>query len=808
MEDKAKNLWVGTADEGLNFREKGKDVFTNFRIENGLISNTVKSILADQNGNLWIGGNRGLSRFDIKTGSFTNYTSEDGLSSNNFFDDASLRSSTGKFFFGSSKGFTTFYPDSIRTTQAEPKLYFSDLKINNQSVRPGETASPLKKHIRLTKDIQLSYDQRSFTIDFVALNNNQSSHSYCYKLEGFDSDWNCSGPGHNATYTNIDPGHYVFLVKAANREGVWTTAPLRLEITIEQVFWKTWWAICFYLALIVLVVYFLMKIRIDRLKMKSQLTLERLAREQEHELSESKTQFFTNISHEFRTPLSLVLMPLESLMGNNEVPSQLRDRIFSAHKNADRMMRLVNELMDFNKLESGNLQLNVQHGELVRFIVETSASFNEMAERRNITFTVDHNMTELTGWFDKDKLERIIFNVLSNAFKFTYDGGEINLIVKTKHAVIANGTLCNCLELVIIDNGMGISSDEIPHIFEKFYQAKSSTKISTAGTGIGLSLTKALVELHQGRISAESIPDHVTTFTILLPVDAIAYQVEEDIETPADIVYTKNDINYALNPVEGDDKSKGDKAQILVVEDNLELRDYLVLELKKEYTVLEAGNGEEGLALALAKNPDLIISDIMMPLKDGIDFCNSIKSDINTSHIPFIFLTAKATVDDQVKGVNSGADLYVSKPFSIRYLIAHIHQIISSRQSLYTRFSQDVYLMPSKLATNEIDQAFLQKAIDYIVNNLQDSQFSVDSLAELFNISKMQVYRKIKALTGKSVVEFIRMVRVKQAVKLMDTHKFTLSEIAFQTGFSSSSYFTRSFKEEYGKTPSEYLQRA
>jgi signal transduction histidine kinase len=327
-------------------------------------------------------------------------------------------------------------------------------------------------------------------IDFVVQGYSQSAYTYCYKLEGFDNDWNCTSTGHSATYTNIDPGQYVFHVKAANREGVWSAAPLQLKITIDQIFWKTWWAICIYFAMLVLFVYMLMRIRIDRLKMKNQLMLERVEREREHELSESKTQFFTNISHEFRTPLSLVLIPLESLMNTNEVPSELRERIFTAHRNADRMMRLVNELMDFNKLESGNLKLNVQLGELGRFIMETSAAFCEMAERRRIKFSVDSSVPALIGWFDKDKLERIIFNVLSNAFKFTADGGEIKLLVNTKHAIIANGKLCNCLEIVIIDDGIGILPDELPRIFEKFYQAKSATRVLSPGTGIGLSLPR------------------------------------------------------------------------------------------------------------------------------------------------------------------------------------------------------------------------------------------------------------------------------------------------------------------------------
>lgn len=805
------DLWIGTT-EGLNLKKKNSTQFLSCGMENGTALNAIRSILTDDHGNVWTGGNTGLSKFDPATNTFINYTRDDGLKSNNFLRKAALRTSTGKFFFGSSNGFDSFFPDSIRATPEHGTLVFADLKIFNQSVKPGAVDSPLEKHISLTSNLELCHDQRSFVIDFVVLNCSPSSdYTYYYKLEGFDMDWNSTRQSHSATYTNLDPATYVFIVKAVNRDGIWIDEPLKLEITIRPVFWKTWWAFLIYIAIGLLFVYALIKIRLDRLRMRNEITLEKFKREQEHELSESKTQFFTNIAHEFRTPLSLVLIPLESLMASNEVPHVLRKRIFTAHKNADRMKRLVNELLDFNKLEVGNLKLKVQHSELVQFITQCCSAFNEMAAKRRINFSVTCGESLIMGWFDRDKLESIIFNVLSNAFKFTADGGDIKLHIKTNHSVIPDGTLSRCLELRIEDNGIGILPDELPRIFEKFYQAKSSSKISSPGTGIGLSLTKALVELHRGTITVESTPDQATTFTILLPIGSDIYELDEEAVALPDVIDTKdnNVIASLVREVDYEDSDNtSDKPEVLVVEDNFELREYLVAELQREFSVLEAKDGEEGLAIALSKNPDLIISDIRMPKKDGIELCNAIKSDLNTSHIPFVLLTAKATIEDQINGIKTGADLYLSKPFNIRYLIEHVKQMINSRRKLYARFSQDVYLTPGKATTNALDQAFLQKAIDYVASNLQDSQLSVDSMAAVFNLSRMQVYRKIKSLTGKSIVEFIRMVRMKQAIKLMDGHKLTLSEIAFEVGFNSASYFTRCFKEEYGKTPSEYLDHA
>lgn len=810
VEDKNNDLWIGTTD-GLNVKKKGSTQFTVYQTEKGAVVNTVRSLLIDDHRNAWIGGNNGISKLSPSTGTFIHYTREDGLKSNNFQRKAALASSSGKFFFGGNNGFESFFPDSIRTISSKGRIVLSDLRIANQSVKPGSIDSPLKKHISLTSNLDLSYQQRSFVLDFVVLDHRQSSnYSYCYKLEGFDEDWNCAGRNHSATYTNLDPGNYTFHVKAANRDGVWIDEPLKLTITIQQVFWKTWWAFSVYVFVLVLLFYIGIRIRIERLKLKTEIRFEKLTREQEHKLSESKTQFFTNVAHEFRTPLSLILIPLESLMETNQVPDVLRRRIYTAYKNASRMKRLVNELLDFSKIESGEFKLNVQHGELVQFIMETSSAFNEMAAKRGIIFSITSDTRVIMGWFDRDKLERMIFNLLSNAFKFTADGGEIKVRINTKHSIISDGTLSRCIEMVVEDNGAGISSEELPHIFEKFYQAKSSHKNSSPGTGIGLSLTKNLVELHHGSISAESILDHATIFTILLPIDASVYQMDENVITTSDIAELEKPENDAVALVDKEYiQSDGvtDKPKILVVEDNFELREYLVSELHLEFSVLEAGDGAEGLSVALEHSPDLIISDIMMPVKDGIQFCKELKSDLNTSHIPFILLTAKATTDDRINGVRSGADLYISKPFNIRYLIAHVHQMIDSRRKLYARFSQDVYLTPGKATTNALDQEFLQDAIDYVIRNLQDPQLSVDSIASLFNLSRMQVYRKIKALTGKSVVEFIRMVRMKEAIKLMDSHKLTLSEIAFEVGFNSASYFTRCFKDEYGKTPSEYLER-
>ncbi|HYF69054.1 MAG TPA: two-component regulator propeller domain-containing protein, partial [Ohtaekwangia sp.] len=683
-EDQKRNLWFGTGDNGMAVLSYHSATFDKVQKQNGLVSNVIRAIITDRNGDVWISSNMGLMKYNPITNLFSNYTKEDGLPSNEFNTHTCLAAHDGKFYFGSDQGLVAFHPDSIYSNSKKPGIYFTDLRLNNRSVKIEDPNSPLKKHISLSSEIQLSYGQRSFAIGFAAINYRRSSRSqYCYKLEGFDNDWNCVGSTNRATYTNMDPGHYVLLVKAFNNDGISSEAPARLDITILQAPWKTWWAILLYLLLITSTVYYLIKIRIEKIKIKSQLQLERLAHEKEHELSESKTHFFTNVSHEFRTPLTLMMMPLDSIMANEDLEQPMKERLNTIRTSAGKMLRLVNELLDFNKLESSKLRLQVTNGDLVQFITDVASVFHDLAAKRNIQFGIDSTVGSLEGWFDHDKLEKIVTNLLSNAFKFTPNGGQINVMINSKDSILGDDQKkFSSVELTVIDNGIGISEEELPFIFDKFFQAKSSFKIANPGTGIGLSLTKGLVELHQGSINVESIPGSETKFVIVLPIDRQAYN-DQDISGAPGYMITSNGVSK-IDSAEDEDLHT---AQILLVEDNDELRKYISLELRQQFTVHEAKDGQEGLDLAYEKSPDLIISDILMPFKNGIDLCKEVKSNLKTSHIPFILLTAKAMLDDQIKGISMGADLYITKPFNIRFLIAHVNQIIASRQQLYARFS-------------------------------------------------------------------------------------------------------------------------
>lgn len=803
-EDAHKTLWVGTYDNGLNRFVNSNGTFESFTEENGLSNNSIKGIIADQKGYLWISTNAGLSKFDTTSRTSKSYTKEDGLNSNTFHPNSCLPLRTGHFIFGGDNGFNIFHPDSIYNELNPPAIYLTGFKINNKEVPIRHSDSPLKKHIGFTDAIDLTFEQRSFSIDFVCLSYGPSSRNqHCYKLEGFEENWNCIGADQTATYTNIDPGTYVFLIKGANSDGTWSQNPTRLEIIIHPPIWKTWWAKLFYVVILGALLYLIFKIRMDRIHMKSELKLEKMAREKEHELTESKLLFFTNISHELRTPLSLILMPLEKITTSTEVPEKIKNVFSTAYRNASNLMKLVNQLMDISKFDVIKPTLQVRQGECVRFISEVAASFIDLAEKKNIRFLIRPSVPEINGWFDADKLEKIIRNLLSNAFKFTHDDGEISVTIAAAASDENSRVTVNHLKVTVTDSGIGIAPEEVPMIFDKFYQAKSTSGISHTGTGIGLSHTQTLVDVHHGIITVESIRGKGTTFVVSLPIAREAFTEDELTLVNPGVISTQQvpprDYEHVVV-----DKNIG-KPELLIIEDNDELRKFLSDEFASEFSVSTASNSEDGFSMACKKIPDLIISDIVLPGESGLSFCKKIKEDLRTSHIPVILLTAKTSTEDQIVGLESGADAYLPKPFSLQILKVQVKQIIIERRKLYSRFSHDAYIMPANLTDNALDEEFLQKAIDYINKNLSNPQLSVESIADVFNLSRSQVYRKIKALTGQTVVEFIRTVRLKYALKLMEEKRYNLSEVADRAGFNSLSYFTRSFKDQYGKAPSEYL---
>jgi signal transduction histidine kinase/ligand-binding sensor domain-containing protein/DNA-binding response OmpR family regulator len=813
FEDSKKNLWFGTIDNGLNLLEQNSKNFRYIEKKDGLSGNMVNGILEDKKGNLWISSNNGITRFNQQTGSTNNYFKEDGLVSDAFYPGACYQTNTGEFLFGSDNGFNLFNPDNITVNPDRPVMYLTGLKINNKLVHAETEGSPLTKDISMTQQIILTYKQTSFTINYVGISYTRPScNTYQYMLEGFDNEWNQAGAQTSATYTNLNPGTYHFIVKGFNNDGIECLNPAEIFIKVRPSVWKTWWAYCFYILSILLLLILLIRIRIERIKMANSLQMERLAREKEHELNQSKTQFFTNISHEFRTPLSLIIGPLESLISSSNTSNKFKSKLQNIYKNANRLMQLVNELMDFRKIEERKLSLKVRQTEILKFVSEIASPFKDEAKRRGIRFENHSSEKVINGWIDDNKIGKVISNILSNAFKYTSDKGEIIIATeryeKSAYNINKDGNAGQptYLKISVTDNGKGIPVEDLPYVFDQFFQAKNSLE---GGTGIGLTIARNLIELHHGSIEVQSIPDKQTVFSFALPIDQEAYRDDEKIEYNTDIIHEKSKIYSATNELQDTviaGLTEDEKLELLIVEDNDELREFLTSELNTYYKIVIGKDGQEGLEKAFNNIPDLILTDVMMPKMNGIDLCKKIKDDVRTSHIPVIMLTAKTSIDDQVEGLEGGVDVYITKPFSIKFLQSQIKQLISSRQNLYSIFSREIHIIPGQFAKNKLDEKFLETIINFITSNITDNQLGVEMIAKHVNLSRGQVYKKIKAITGQSAVEFVRNIRLKQAVKLMETRKYSLSEIAYQTGFASPSYFTRSFKDHYGKAPSDFLK--
>lgn len=807
FEDHNKNLWVGSLDHGL-FRYNKKDgSFTSFTKQDGLPSNTIDGILEDNTGNLWLSTGHGLSKFNISAKTFRNFTRDDGLIANEFIDNSCLKSKNGMFFYGCNEGFNCFYPEKIKDDSITQPVRLTDFKLFNRSARAGREGSPLEKNISQTKKIVLKYNQSTFTIDFVALNYIHGSKSqYAYILQGLESKWNIVRNKNSATYSYVKPGSYLFKVKGSNNDGVWNNVPATLKIVILPPFWKSDWALVMYFLFCIASVYAIIHFRVTRAK---EIHLA--------ELNQLKLQFFANISHELRTPLSLILPPVENLFAYARKHREIKDQLETVYKNSYRLFRLVNEIMDFQKSEESKLSIYVQKGDIVKFTRELSNFFRDEALRRQITYSFESEYPVIEAWFDRDKYEKIILNLLSNAFKFTPDHSTISIrIEKIDHdkidlidnKFIPKATSRELLKISVANNGKEISPADISNIFERFYQGDNNDYAYPTGTGIGLYLTKTLVELHHGKIFATSEKGKETCFTILMPLGNSHFKKSEIITEPMDISTKINESRLAIDESEGK-KTRAPKnaPSVLLVEDNYELRKYILSAFSAKYKVIEAGNGKTGYKLAVEHVPDLIISDIIMPVLSGIELCKQIKGNILTSHIPVILLTAKISLEDKINGVETGADAYITKPFNVRYLEVVTNNLIETRKNLFKRFSQEVYILPKEVTNNHLDQNLLEKIIDYVENNIGKPELSVEDLASYLLMSPGHTWRKVKSLTGLTTNELIRTIKLKKAIKIMEDSNLTISEIAYQVGFSSPAYFTKCFRNQYGKSPSSFLSK-
>jgi signal transduction histidine kinase/ligand-binding sensor domain-containing protein/DNA-binding response OmpR family regulator len=817
LEDSRKWMWVATR-EGLNLYDKGKGTFRVFREENGLPDDAILSVLEDNNKNLWVSTPRGLSSIIITKGargsyafSFKNYDESDGLQGKAFNENAALKTKEGELIFGGANGFNVFRPSDIKINKTIPEVILTDFLIFNKSVKVNERINGramLDKAIGETKEITLKYNENIFSIEFAALNYIQpEKNKYMYMLEGFNKNWmKADGKIRKATYTNLNPGQYIFKVKASNNDDIWNEQGTQLIITILPPFWKTKTALILYILLIIGALLLSRTILLERARLNFKLEQERQEAHRSHELDMMKIKFFTNISHEFRTPLTLIITPLEKILKNAREP-ELKLHLDLIHRNAKRLLNLVNQLLDFRRMEVQELKLNPSRGDIISFIKDISYSFSDISEKKNILFTFRSEIRTLETFFDQDKLEKILFNLLSNAYKFTPEQGSVSVEIKIadQGRVLPELHNSKILEIKVKDTGIGIEPDKHEKIFERFFQNEVPGNLINMGSGIGLAITREFVKLHGGTITVDSESEKGSCFTIFLPLHNMSQPIDN---VPTTEQIQDNTETYkAVNQIQQDVGEKNKKPVLLLIEDNEDFRFYLKDNLKDNYHVLDAANGLEGWRQILNHIPDLIVSDIMMPEVDGIELCKRIKNDPRTSHIPVILLTARHAEEQKLEGFQCGADDYITKPFNFEILEIRIKNMILHRDSLRKAFQKQIMINPSEISVTSLDEKLIQKAIDLVEKNIANPDFSVEELSRELAMSRVHLYKKLLSLTGKSPIEFIRVLRLKRAAQLLEKSQLSVSEIAYEVGFNNPKYFTKYFKTEFGVLPSQYQQQ-
>jgi signal transduction histidine kinase/ligand-binding sensor domain-containing protein/DNA-binding response OmpR family regulator len=809
------DIWIGTSGAGLCRYNKKEDSFTWYNKSKGLNEENVAAIVEDAENNIWVSGNDGLTKISLKDNKYTNYTSSDGLLSNDFNFGSVLKDENGTLYFGNYKGLDYFNPKELETNSTLPSLHLTDFKLFNEKVIPKAELSPLKHVISETNQIQLSHNQSVFTIEYTGLNYTRpEKNKYAYYLEGYETTWNYVGHKRSATYTNLDPGNYIFKLKASNNDNVWNEEPLELKINILPPWWQSKIAIFIYILLFIFCIYILNHLTQKRIKEKEILKIERLQQSQSEELNKNKLQFFTNISHEFRTPLTLIINPIKDIINNKELnlPQGVKNKHSIIYKNTNRLYRLINELMDLRKLEFNKMIVRAKEINLIKFTKNIASYFEEEARNKNILISVDSDIPDLPIWADQKMLEKIIFNLLSNAIKATPKGGAINIELFSNDKLynlplINKNESVKAIEIIITDTGSGLNKEEVEKIFERFYQIEDQNKSYIGGTGIGLEVVKSFVQLHKGDIKVNSKVGDGTSFKLLFPVGNEHYTAEQILSEDENIGSIKEDfILIKPSTIDPCIEEKNDSVKtktVLIVEDNLELVDYLKNELNLEYKVYTAGNGYEGIKIAKEVLPDAIITDVVMPEMDGFELCKAIKTDASTSHIPLLMLTARTTIENRIEGIENGADAYMVKPFDLKLLKLRLSQLITSRQLIFDKYFGAISGTDEKINSSSIDKDFIQKLLFYINENISDSNLSVEELASQLKLSRSQLYRKIKALTGQTVNEFIRKIRLERAKQILISGNANISEACFSVGFSSPSYFSKCFKAHFGVLPSE-----
>ena len=785
LEDQNGMIWVGTGDLGIQILDPAlpKSQLTKaFRMEEGMPNEKIRGLVKDKENIIWAATHKGLCRFD-QDHRFVVYGKKDGLQ-DPFLGNGFNIGENGEIFIGQDDGFYSFQPKNSYKNEKPPPIVFTNFKVLEEELS-------FNKDLNFLKRIELKPAENFFSIGFAALNFSQpDKNRYAYKLDGLDKEWIYPSDNRNvAPYTNVPPGRYTFKVKAANNEGIWNEEGISIEILLKAPWYRRTWAMIIWLGLLLTGVWWLYQFQMRR--QYEQQEAKRLK-----ELDVVKNRLYTNITHEFRTPLTVIMGMTEHFKGITNL-KQL-EAIKLIKRNSNNLLTLVNQMLDLSKLESGNLNLHLVQDDIIAYLRYLTESFNSVAASKNQQLIFYTETPELLMDFDEERIKQILSNLISNAIKFTPQDGTITI-----HCSETEQSGKAFLKIKVQDTGVGISEQDTPFIFNRFYQVESHSTRKGEGTGIGLALTKELVEMMQGDISVESRPEHGTTFSILLPVEtnnALVQKKRQLEETEIPLAET-NPLETALLQ---SSSSKSDEAPLLLlVEDNPDVVRYVHSLLVDDYNIIIAQNGQEGIDKAIEIIPDIIISDVMMPIKDGFEVCATLKQDERTSHIPIILLTAKATQEDKIEGLEYGADAYLVKPFNKEELFIRLKKLIELRQKLqaqYAKFDPEAQVKAPK--PRPIEDAFILKLKGIVEENLDNPELSIADLCRAALLSHTQVYRKLKALTGKTPSQFIRSIRLQKARVMLEDSTLTISEIAYDVGFNDPNYFSRTFLQEFGHPPS------
>lgn len=822
FKDSKGRLWIGTDGGGLNYYDPQSKQFLTLDKNNGLLNSNIHAIAEEGDGILWLSTNRGLFKVKVNINlnplkfnglEILNYTVEDGLQSNQFLHGSVFRGVENELFFGGINGISTFFPKKLSLNNDKPNIVFTDLLILGKPATIDEKGV-LKKSIDESSEIILPYDKAYFTIKFSLLNFiYPEKNKYAFVLEGFANDtWHYVNDQRQATYTNLDPGTYIFKVKAANNSGIWTNTSRSIKIIILPPWYLTWWAYTIYIVIFLLLLYLFYSYTKYKERLKGRIIYEKYIAKQERELAQQKLSFFIKISHEIKTPITMIMAPLQKLLSAHDDNPTWSQHLNTMNKSGQRLLNLIDQLLDIRSLDPEQTHLKAAKGNIVIFMNEIVIISSNLAKTKNIDLSFSPANENIEVWYDRDKMEKVIYNLLSNAIKYTSEYGEIKVIVK-------EFKLENTVEISVIDNGCGINPDRLVTLFTPFKHTDSMLN-NVPGTGIGLAFAKELVDLHYGEIVVESNPasngeNGFTCFKVKLPLGNSHLKKSEIDDNYLLAENIDNYKDYQLNRQKNfeDVKNKikanhgSENITMLIVEDNIEVLNFLEDHFKLEFEVYTAENGKIGYEEALKIVPEIIISDVMMPEMDGVELCKLLKEDINTSHIPVVLLTARSPLLFKLEGLENGADEYISKPFNLDLLEVKVWNLILNRQKMRTRFQKQVLLEPTNTIISSFDDLFIERIIKYIEEHVSEETLSVEDISAHVGMTRGNLYKKLKALTSKSPVEFIRYIRLQRAAQLLKQKKMYINEVAYMVGFQDVNYFRKCFKEEFNINPTEFAKQ-